>query len=221
MARSPRSFATKELRKGVRDVTVMTRTRIYEKYHNAEWRNKKLALYQILLSSSAAADRRSCTARRGAARSTGRCAVINRDSMQTTSKMCKAEFFPDESSLPQDTHAHAHRREGCFTSLFPKHCSEHRGCVNRRALILAEMIPYLRAYPGEDARIPPCISCPVLQLQVLINHSRTHHRFVYLLSTAVVSGQRYRKTIEKKGLKLNVKLKKLCVEAIQLVFRAD
>lgn len=80
------------------DVTVMTRTRVYEKYRNAEWRNKKLALYQILLSSSAAADRRSCTV----ARSAGRCAVINRDSMQTTSKVCKAEFFPDESSLPWD-----------------------------------------------------------------------------------------------------------------------
>lgn len=39
----------------------MTRTRIYKKYYNVEWRNKKLALYQILLSSSTAADRRSCT----------------------------------------------------------------------------------------------------------------------------------------------------------------
>jgi len=38
----------------------MTRTRIYKKYYNVEWRNKKLALYQILLSSSTAADRRSC-----------------------------------------------------------------------------------------------------------------------------------------------------------------
>lgn len=47
------------------DVTVMTRTRIYEKYHNVGWRNKKLALYQIPLSSSTAADRRSCTVARG------------------------------------------------------------------------------------------------------------------------------------------------------------
>lgn len=46
------------------DVTVMTRTRIYEKYHNVGWRNKKLALYQILLSSSTAVDRRSCTVAR-------------------------------------------------------------------------------------------------------------------------------------------------------------
>lgn len=46
------------------DVTVMTRTRIYEKYHNVGWRNKKLALYQIPLSSSTAVDRRSCTVTR-------------------------------------------------------------------------------------------------------------------------------------------------------------
>lgn len=46
------------------DITVMTRTHIYEKCHNVGWRNKKLTLYQIPLSSSAAADRRSCTATR-------------------------------------------------------------------------------------------------------------------------------------------------------------
>lgn len=39
----------------------MTRTRIYEKYQSVEWRNKKPVLYQIVLSSSTAADRRSCT----------------------------------------------------------------------------------------------------------------------------------------------------------------
>lgn len=42
----------------------MTRARIYEKYHNAGWCNKKLTLYQIPLSSSAAAVRRSCTVTR-------------------------------------------------------------------------------------------------------------------------------------------------------------
>lgn len=46
-------------------LTVMTRARIYEKYHNVGYgRNKKLTLYQIPLSSSAAAVRRSCTATR-------------------------------------------------------------------------------------------------------------------------------------------------------------
>jgi len=42
----------------------MTRTHVYEKYHNVGWCNKKLALYQIPLSSSTAADRRSCTVAR-------------------------------------------------------------------------------------------------------------------------------------------------------------
>jgi len=113
------------------DVTVMTRTRIYEKYHNVGWRNKKLRPLSnpaFLFNCSRPSIMHSSV------RSTGRCAVINRDAMQTTSKMCKAEFFPDESSLPWDTLAMA-----AVLHPLPKHASQRRCGIRfhpRQALYL-------------------------------------------------------------------------------------
>lgn len=71
------------------------------------------------------------------ARSTGRCAVINRDSMQTTSKMCKAEFFPDESSLPWDPLAMA-----AVLHPLPKHALQYRPLRERSASIRSEFSIY-------------------------------------------------------------------------------
>lgn len=130
------------------DVTVMTRTRIYEKYHNAEWRNKKLALYQIPLSSSAAADRRSCTARARGPPADARSSIVTRCKRR---QKCARLNFSRMNHRFRGTHAHTsarrlllHRFASPFSptprgesSSLPPPLSSSRKCFPIRELIPA------------------------------------------------------------------------------------
>lgn len=117
------------------------------------------------------------------ARSAGRCAVINRDSMQTTSKMCKAEFFPNESSFPRGTHRRCDGRRFALPSETRSANARPEHRPSRIVLLphrVERISPYLRSILRQDVRRSYITFC------LISIHARDHSAVYGVCMRAII-----------------------------------